>query len=366
MKQPYRLFMGVLVAAFMMAGVTVNPAMALDTDKSDEDRTLTVMTRNMDNGTDFGPIFAAQTQQDLVIADSITFAEIQASNIPARAAAIAKEIAAARPDLVGLQEVYTYRVGPFGVPATTVIYDALQSLMDALAQQGVQYAPIAILTNLDAEVPAFNPASGLFGVRATDHDVILARTDLPVSHLKLSNIQANHFATVATFTNPVLGQLEVLRGWISVDVKKRGKTFRFVTTHLESLSVAVQAAQARELASGPAHTELPVVFAGDFNSDAQSSDPAQNAAYKILLAADFRDAWKVTNRGNPGYTWPLHGEDPFTPFATPNQRIDLVLVRGEVDPVDVRLIGNTLRDLTPSGLWPSDHAGLTASFALEP
>jgi endonuclease/exonuclease/phosphatase family metal-dependent hydrolase len=333
---------------------------------NNKDRVLTVMTRNMDNGTDFGLIFAAHSQSDLVIATGATYAEIQASNIPERAAAVANEIAATNPDLVGLQEVYTYWVGPFGGPATTQTYNALQSLLDALAQRGLHYAAVAVLTNLDVEVPAFDPTVGLFDVRASDSNVVLARTDLPVSQLKLSNIQAQHFATNSIFTNPVLGTLEIPGGWIAVDGKKRGKSFRFVTTHLDPVSTQVRAAQAEELLAGPADTTLPVILAGDLNSDAQSGNPAQNEAYRLLVGAGYDDIWSAVHPGDPGFTWPLHGEDPFTPFATPFERIDLVLTDGPVHPMTVRLVGNQLADLTPSGLWPSDHAGVVAEVVLEP
>jgi endonuclease/exonuclease/phosphatase family metal-dependent hydrolase len=311
-------------------------------------------------------IFAAHSQSDLVIATGATYAEIQASNIPERAAAVANEIAATNPDLVGLQEVYTYWVGPFGGPATTQTYNALQSLLDALAQRGLHYAAVAVLTNLDVEVPAFDPTIGLFDVRASDSNVVLARTDLPVSQLKLSNIQAQHFATNSIFTNPVLGTLEIPGGWIAVDGKKRGKSFRFVTTHLDPVSTQVRAAQAEELLAGPADTTLPVILAGDLNSDAQSGNPAQNEAYRLLVGAGYDDIWSAVHPGDPGFTWPLHGEDPFTPFATPFERIDLVLTDGPVHPMTVRLVGNQLADLTPSGLWPSDHAGVVAEVVLEP
>lgn len=349
------------LAALLLIGLSSPYSVA-----SNKDRLLTVMTRNMDNGTDFGPIFSAQTQSQLVTAVSTTFVEIQASNIPERAAGIAEEVAATQPDLVGLQEVFTYRVGPIGTQPTSVIYDALQSLLDELSSRGLQYAPVAILTNTDATLPAFNPASGLFNVRATDHDVVLVRTDLAVSQLKLSNVQAQHFATNLSFLNPVLGSVEIPRGWISVDAQKRGKEYRFVTTHLESFSVAVQTAQAVELAQGPANTNVSVIFAGDFNCDAQSSNPTVNATHRIMLGAGFTDVWSATHAGDPGFTFPLHGEDPFTPFATPVERIDWVLARGAIGISSVTLIGNTSADLTPSGLWPSDHAGLVASFVLEP
>jgi hypothetical protein len=42
-------------------------------------------------------------------------------------------------------------------------------------------------------------------------------------------------------------------------------------------------------------------------------------------------------------------------------KVDLVLVRGGVRPLLDVLVGNkTSQDLTPSGLWPSDHAGVVA------
>jgi hypothetical protein len=37
-----------------------------------------------------------------------------------------------------------------------------------------------------------------------------------------------------------------------------------------------------------------------------------------------------------------------------------------IDARQVFLIGNTMSDLTPHGLWPSDHAGVVESFTLLP
>src|SRR3989454_1423872 len=333
-------------------------------------RVLTVMTRNMDTGTDFRPIFSATSPLQLLTAVGAAYAEVQASNIPERAAGIAKEIEATQPALVGLQEVTTVHTGPFGGPATTLVFDQLQSLLDELASRGLHYAPIAVLTNLDAEAPTFDSSFNLFDVRVTDHDVMLARTDLQTSEFKLENIQFHHFTTNLIFSSPTLGLLTIPHGWISVDAKLRGKQYRFATTHLESLSPAIQAAQAAELVNGPGNTDVPVIFAGDFNSDAESSNAAANPAYPILLSAGFVDTWKQLHPSDPSFTWPLHGEDPFTPFSTPNQRIDLVFSRGgrkAIAPINIALIGNNqLTDLTPSGLWPSDHAGLVAPFRLEP
>ena len=323
-------------------------------------RQLTVITRNMYLGTDFGPILGATSFPEFANAVAAAYIQVQQSNIPERAAAIAKEIDSTRPDLVGLQEASIWQTGPFGGPATTVTFDALQSLLDALAARGLHYAPVAIVTEFEAEAPS---ALGI-NIRFTDRDVVLARTDLNPSELRLSNIQAQHFTTNLMFITPILGPLTIPRGWISVDGKIRGKSFRFVTTHLESFHPGIQAVQASELVQGPCNTPLPVIIAGDLNTYSLSGNPAQNAGYQIILSSGFSDLWTLFHEGEPGNTWPLHLGDSST-STTPTQRIDLVLFRGDVGPEEIELIGNRPSDRTPDGLWPSDHAGVVASFNLK-
>jgi hypothetical protein len=45
-------------------------------------------------------------------------------------------------------------------------------------------------------------------------------------------------------------------------------------------------------------------------------------------------------------------------------RIDLVLFRGGFGTLGAQRIGNSTADLTPSGLWPSDHAGVVTRLQL--
>ncbi len=354
MKQRLTLCIGIALAmAILSSGWITRDAQAAPQVPSTSDPTVTVMTQNMDEGTDFKLIFTATSFSGLEAAVGVTYQEVQASNIPERAVAIANEIAQDEPALVGLQEATQWLTGPLGSPpATTVVYDQLQSLLDALAQQGLHYAPVAISTNSDFEAPS---TLG-FDVRFIDRDVLLARTDLP--DLTLANIQVHRFAHLAVVTT-VVGTITIPRGWISVDATIKGKTFRFLTTHLESTSSAVRAAQGNELLQGPANTSLPVVFSGDFNSDADSGD----LTYLNLIAAGFVDAWSVTNPGDPGYTGPLHLEDPYA-ASTPSVRIDLVLLLNKVSANDAQLVGNDPGDLTDSGLWPSDHAGVVASVGI--
>ncbi len=329
------------------------------------DRLLTTMTRNMDEGTDFGPIFSSTSFSQFATEVANAYLEVQASNIPERSAAIADEIAARQPYLIGLQEVSIWRTGPLFGHANTVTYDALQSLLQALEARGQHYSVIKTVIEFEGEAPS---ALGI-EVGFTDLDVVLARSDLSVSELQLSNVQGQHFVTNLTCPSPVLGIVTIPRGWISVDGKLRGKEFRFITTHLESFHPGVQAAQASELVLGPANTDSPVIICGDLNTEAPGGNPALNAAYQIVLSGGFSDVWSILHPTDPGFTWPLHGEDPFTSVSTPSQRIDLILSREGrkgLGALTADLTGNHSTDLTQSGLWPSDHAGLQSVFKLEP
>lgn len=354
-----------LLLCVLMLGAEVGELSAKSGAKANNrDRELGVMTRNMYLGTDFGEIFAAQTPEELVSEVAEAYAEVEAGKPAERIAGIADEIQAASPTLVGLQEVALWRVGaPFDpAPAETVTYDFLQLLLDELAARGLHYAPVAIQTNFDAEVPAVYSQTLAFDVRFTDRIVVLARTDLRTSQFKLENTQAQQFTTNLTLPTATLGTLTIPRGWISVDAKMRGKRYRFVNAHLESFSPIINYIQAAELIQTAGNTNLPLIFAGDFNSDAEAND----ATYQLLLNAGFADAWEQTRANEPGFTWALFLDNPYA-YTNPFQRIDLILIRGEIDALDADVVGeNPATDRTPTGLMRSDHAGVTASLRLAP
>lgn len=342
----------------------------------DRRRNVTVMTRNVYIGTALDPIFAAPNLQALLAATATGFLNIQATNFPARAEALANEIADEKPDLVGLQEVVVIRTGPLlnPAPATTVIADYLLLLLAALQARGVDYTPVAINVNTDAELPS---ALG-FDVRATDRDVILIR-NRGERGLKISNVQERNFATNLSLPT-VAGPVTLLRGWSTVDVRVRGERFRFLNTHLEPFSGAVQLAQANELLAGPANTTLPLIFLGDFNSRA---DGTGTPTYATLLGAGFSDAWSQAMPGVAGFTC-CHLPHLLNPLPTLDRRIDLVLLRsGREDDDDdddgadgdeaddgsgfrgrrAEVVGDEPADrIVPFGLWPSDHAGVVVKL----
>ena len=156
--------------------------------------------------------------------------------------------------------------------------------------------------------------------------------------------------------------------WASVDATFHGQTFRFATTHLDPISGAAQVAQANEFLAGPGGTSLPVIWVGDFNSNAEGTVitgvPDATATYGNIIAAGFSDAWRTKHPADPGFTC-CHDTDLLNPTPALTARIDLVLTKGVFGVEEATIVGDEVADRLPSGLWPSDHAGVVVSFQLE-
>ena len=331
---------------------------------------IPVMTRNLYVGADLSPVFAAAAKGDgpgIVQATTDAWQDIEATNFPERAGALADEMENSEPLLVGLQEVALFRTGPpdsitgSPTPALHVELDYLDLLLKELDQRGLHYAPITITKEADAEIPGYTAPGVLQDIRLTDQDVILARTDVSSSKLQLSNKKTGNYATYASLPIGNTGQsIKLLHGWGSVDVTLRGQTFRFINTHLEPEGPfnAIQVAQGNELLSGPAKTPLPVILVGDFNSRA---DGTGTPTYNNLIGAGFKDAWSTTHPGELGNTW-SHDADLLNTTVNLTRRLDLVLYRNNLCALDADVVGDELSDRTPSGLWPSDHAGVVATL----
>ena len=69
-----------------------------------EAATITIMTQNMNEGTDYQALATAQSLPAFVAAVTKTYQDIAATNPTARGGAIAQEIAANQPTFVALQE----------------------------------------------------------------------------------------------------------------------------------------------------------------------------------------------------------------------------------------------------------------------
>ena len=323
------------------------------------------MTQNLYLGANLSSIFVATTPQEFVAAVGSAYNKIQASNFVERANSIVNEIKQTRPDLIGLQEVSLLRTqspsdGPT-TPANNVSLDYLQILIDALNVRGLKYQPLVVQTAFDSEVPGLINGS-LVDLRLTDREVILARADN--KDFTLSSTQGAQFAANFTLTTP-LGSISIPRAWVSVDVTfDKGDKVRIVSTHLEPLlhprlSPIIQGLQADELLNGPGNTNLPVVFIGDFNSKA---DGTGTPTYSKIIDAGFIDAWNIRGKGN-GFSC-CQAENLLNPISSLDERLDLVLFRGDFKVEDIELVGDSQNDRTVSGLWPSDHAGVVATLKL--
>ena len=311
-------------------------------------RVLNVMTRNMDAGTDLNLIFA--NYPDIATGVSATMTQVVSTNVPGRVKRLAEEIRHSRPDFVALQEVTTWETGVCG--ATTVLYDQLKMLLDALKASDTEYTPVGVNVYSSIEAPA---QSGC--VKYTDRDAILVRSDLKPPDIQVSNVQSAQYKALLDLTTlGMLGFPSISRGYMTVDVKAGSDTFRLVNTHLESTysfdpTGLLQAAQTAELLKALGSTDLPIVLCGDFNSNAELG-PEQTPTVKMIVEAGFTDVWREFNKAGTGYTWPLYNEDLSSGPSVPSERIDLIFTLG----MRALKIEQTGVD-TP---WSSDHAGVVA------
>jgi endonuclease/exonuclease/phosphatase family metal-dependent hydrolase len=229
-------------------------------------------------------------------------------------------------------------------------------ILAELAEKELHYEAVAVAPGFDGEFP-----NGLLGfdVRVSFSDVILARVDLKTADLKLSNIQTGNYSTNLVIPSPVLGPVTLPKQWAAVDAKIRGKSFRFISTHLEAFSPPVRVAQAGEIVAGPANTGLPTILLGDINASPEV--PGDAAA--TLIAAGFVDVWSVAHPDQPGFTC-CQAPDLLNLDSQLSQRIDLILARGGFEVIGMEIVGDDPADRTPSGRWPSDHAGVVATVQI--
>ncbi len=363
-----RLSMGCLLAFFCMF-VVVQAATPQD---------ITVMTRNLYLGADLAPVMSATTQQDFLAAIQLTIERIAATNFPQRAQVLAAEIVEKKPHLVALQEVYDFTLDGGNGPLP--FRDYLTDLKDALAAQGADYKVAAVVTDSNLLIPV---GGNVIGV--TDRDVILARSDVSTNIVNLDlacsrpSSDGCNYLTVASTLTPI-GPVSLERGFVAVDVLSGTSPVRFVNTHLEEREIGpplvppllIQAAQAHELISilnsFPNPHGLPIIVAGDFNSSPQDLSPGYGITppYIQFIGAGYWDTWKLRPGKPPGFTC-CQAENLLNIESTLNERVDLTFINMlPVGTVKANDTGNEEKDKTPSGLWPSDHAGVVTRLEVAP
>jgi len=114
----------------------------------------------------------------------------------------------------------------------------------------------------------------------------------------------------------------------------------------------------------------PVILVGDFNSSPTDVpgvyvDPDYGPIpyvppYQIASAYGYLDAWNLIYFPRDGFT---SGFDEYVsdPTAKLTSRIDIVFLKPQdrsIRCVTGVVTGDQLFNMTPSGLWPSDHGGV--------
>jgi hypothetical protein len=351
---------------------------------------ITVMTRNLYLGGDIGrPLRAAPHGVPAQIAaanqNHALWQVVRATDFPTRARLLAREIATTRPDLIGLQEVATWRSGPFELApevdaarrvipnATTVEYDFLTILRAELAGLGQPYEVVNVQQESDVEGGAFrgfNPFAAdaeASDYRLTMHDVLLKRASSAVTVEASGGAQ---YQAVLPFTINGL-KYEFIRGYNWADVRLGAKRLRVINTHLESQLSSLAMLQAQELvATRVLPAGRPVVVVCDCNSDplntsTKPGEPIRGIKHQdpyLFLRQHLDDAWLRSGTTDPGFTSGLNEGVDEPPPASFTHRIDLVLTRGTAGaplPVDKPVVvGTDPANRSATGLWPSDHAGV--------
>lgn len=341
----------------------------------DEDyrQTVKVMTWNIYVGTNVDVVLSVSDPNEVPFAVAAAYDTVYLTDFPARAMQIAKIIGQNQPHMIGLQEVSLIERYEPGNSDPVESLNYLEILLNALAQRGLNYYLADSIHNADVTMPRFAGVDGdgnpIFdNVRLLDADAILVRGDVQIS----DSLKGNYAAALPV---PDLG-ISIPRGYVSVVATVEGKSYRFVDTHLEPFVEQVRLPQVQELANVFAGETLPIFLVGDFNTlEPTGPSPYGDATYVFMTeTAGYKDSWVYNLRGNQGagYTNSF-SSNLMDPYPDLYQRIDFIFIgnyglpagRHLFGPVQAEVVGDRMQDRTPSGLWPSDHAGVAAKFHLE-
>ncbi len=335
---------------------------------------MSFYTQNMFLGGDTGPLFTLDFADipAVIAATADFYAEVLASEIPARVASFADELQRKKPRVVALQEAVGYATGTLN-PATFEFTptapgpDLLGSLLAEIDARGLPYRVAVLQPTSAIALPMGAPtAQGLPALGVQDRLVLLVRDDVDVES-----------TDQGLFTvNVVLGPVDLARGWVSATIREGTTTYHVVATHLETQGTpapgdplrAVHNAQAAELRGVMDALEGDAVLLGDLNSDALA-DPSENSwtpTYRSLLDAGFIDVWAEAphRRRDRGGTCCL------LPGRELDERIDFVLYRPGASAdrehpgrrrgfFRAKVVGT---DPVAQDIWASDRAGLMATI----
>ena len=304
---------------------------------------VTVMTRNLFLGADLLPLATAPAGVPFQQAVAKALASVQATDPAARMKLIAGEIAAAKPDLVGLQEVSQWSTRPLGSTGTPrVVVDYLGVMMAELKRLHAPYRVVAKRLSLHLKAPS----SAGVEVDFTDGNAILARSGVTVS-----NARSGDFKHELQIPTQGIGLVNVNRSWNALDAAIGAAHIHFVNAHLEAYSTGIRLQQAQDLVAGPLRSSLETILVGDLNSNANLPLKADRPPYLAIRAAGFAE--ERTAENNCCFADSLSG-------GKWDHIVDHIMAKPQVKLVRSFITGRE----TTAGRHPSDHGGVVSTLQL--
>jgi len=316
----------------------------------------TFLSRNLYVGADVDAVIyalATPDPSDDLAALQTAVQQVNQTDWPARARAIAREIARERPHAVGLQEVskLDLDLSALGMPVNYHA-DFLPTLLAELSARELNYIVAAQVKNIVARP--------FPGVSLVDWDAVLIDADrVTVTGTPFGKRFSYNIGVVAP-------GVTLARGFVRVEATINGQSWTILSTHLESGSQPgldqLRAAQMTELAAYLPATG-PAVVMGDFN------DTPGSLMYQVAAGAGLTDAWAAIHGAEPGNTC-CHKSNLSNERSKMGSRIDYIMARGtglgdggELGQMRMLGIRPSERIAGPNHpIWPSDHAGLTATL----
>ena len=299
---------------------------------------VTVMTRNLFLGTDLIPIATADPGDPFQQAVTKAFEDAKSSNLPARGRGVAQEIAKARPDVVGFQELTSWYTND---------KLAFQHLAPLVAELKRLHQPYTVV-NGGGGIDLHGQSSEGFDVRIKeDESLMLVRKGVRVLRR-----QAHPFKKQLQVPTKAAGTVTATRSWSALDLLKDGVKFRVVDTHLEAYSTDIRLQQAKELVAGPLTAKMPVILIGDLNSGPTLPKPEDRPPYQAIAKAGF------VPRRTPKFSCCF---DDLMGAGGWDHNVDWIMTKPKVRLVRSSLTGNTK---LPEGIFASDHGGVVSTLAL--
>jgi hypothetical protein len=322
---------------------------------------VTALSRNLYIGADVDAVINALLNGDP--ADDLpalvaAIGTLQLTAFPARAQAIAAEIDRTRPHVVGLQELSQIDISipPLGV---AIDLDFLQILQGALQARGLNYVVAAQVQNASV---LLQPIPGST-ISVLDFDALLV--DARRVSFDPASVVARNFSVNVGEVAP---GIEIIRGWVAVTVRIRGRSFTVASTHLESGSsnpglAQIRAAQAGELVAS-LDPRMPAIVMGDMN------DIPGSPMYEVLTGSGFADIWRETQQSSGLTCCSVPDLSNGATSGVFTQRLDYIFARGVLEfrgrlVATSEVLGEEIGDRIDGPahkIWPSDHAGIVAGM----